>query len=964
MSDLRDQPARDLAATDLKTTYLVEAAAGTGKTTLLVNRILAAVASGVRLTEVAAITFTEKAAGELKERLRIKLDDDSLADLERAQVSTIHSFCAWLLKERPVEAGVDPQFQVADQLQADLLREDAWADWFTKEATKTPGERSPLRRLLAVGVTPDALWSLAKLVIEERRRLETVTPPGKPGSLAEIETRVREIETLRAKANVDDTFAKYITDWFERLAQFEGAEPWEAEALVLRAPVLRTELKGQKWKSHELFVEAKKLGEQIEQLRGKLADALLRDALVWLRGFVEHYDKVKRERVLLDFDDLLAKARDLLKQHAEVRADLQRRFRCILVDEFQDTDPVQVEIIELLDGGMPGKLFIVGDPKQSIYAFRGADIELYQAVAANKNKLTIQTNFRSRSTLLDWVNAVFVPVLFRSDFQPDYVALEPAAKNATTEPGVWQLMPEAQELKAKKNVRPLEAEAIAKCLKHLHGEYDWSDMAVLFCTTTAQETFLDALRRYEVPYRVIGGKDFYVRQEIQTLVSLLCCLDNPADKLSLVAVLRSPLFGWTDDELVTSKLEYPALLRDLHERRHEFSVAGFVEEAMAATKMCEAFSTKPDGDACVLNLLKALELARALEAAGLTSLRAFARRLRRSVLDEFEEEPSPSTEEGDDVVRVMTVHRAKGLEFPVVVMADLCGESQDRGASLLSDRATKQVELRFGKFTTAGFASSNERQAQRDAAEEIRLLYVAATRAKELLVLPCFVPEKKPGRSRHLAEGLTKVPAGCMKVVSVAELTAKPTALPPLQVELDAKASGAKVIEQRREWLAARTALIERAGKPVARVSPSKLGGETEPREEEPSGADRARAMELGVAVHAALERMDAAGLEGKAREMVERALKSELFKRVGKADDVYRELPFATGTLDGKIDLLFREGDRWVLVDYKTDAQPDAERYLAQMQAYATALRQVAGIAVAEQWLFFLKTGEMVNVA
>ena len=957
MSGLLDQRARDLAANDLATTYLVEAAAGTGKTTLLVGRILAAIGAGVRLTEIAAITFTEKAAGELKERLRIKLNDASLADLERAQISTIHSFCAWLLKERPVEAGVDPQFQVADALQADLLREEAWVDWFAREAAKTPEERSPLRRLLAVGVTPEQLWSLAELVVEERRKLDAVTPALKTASLPEIVQRVGEVETLRVKANADDGFAKCIVDWVDRLAQCEGVAAWEAESLVLTASPLRTKLKGQKWKPHELFDEAKKLGEQIEKLRGGLADALLRDALAWLRGFVEHYDKMKRERVLLDFDDLLSKSRDLLKQHVDVREDLQRRFRHILVDEFQDTDPVQVEIVEMLDGGTPGKLFLVGDPKQSIYAFRGADIELYQAVAAKKNKLTIQTNFRSHSTLLDWVNKVFAPVLFRSDFQPDYVALEAAPKNAASEPAVWRLLPEAKDLKAKKDVRPLEAEAVAKCLKRLHGDYDWNKMAVLFCTTTAQEIFLDALRRYEVPYRVIGGKDFYVRQEIQTLASLLCYLDNPADKLSLVAVLRSPVFGWTDDELVTGKLESPALLRKLHERRHEFSVAGFVEEAMTATKMCEVFATKPDGESCVLNLLKALELARALEAAGLRSLCAFARRLRRSVLDEFEEEPSPSTEEGDDVVRVMTVHRAKGLEFPVVVMADLCGESQDRGASLLSD------QLRFGKFKTAGFESANERQTQRDDAETIRLLYVAATRAKELLVLPWFMPEKKPGRSRHLEPGLKNVPAELMRDVNVAELDAKPTALPPLQVELDPNAKGVKEIARRREWLAARTVLLARAVVPAVRVSPSKLAHEAELEEEEIGGV-RAAAMEFGVVVHEALERMDASGLPDEVCKLVEQALKSELFKRVAKAEEVYRELPFVAGAMEGKIDLLFREGDRWVLVDYKTDAQPDVERYRKQMQAYVDALRQVAGIAVAEQLLFFLMTGELVRLA
>jgi ATP-dependent helicase/nuclease subunit A len=959
MSGLLDQRARDLAANDLATTYLVEAAAGTGKTTLLVRRILTAIKAGVRLPEIAAITFTEKAAGELKERLRKELDDASLADLERAQISTIHSFCAWLLKERPVEAGVDPQFQVTDALQADLLREEAWADWFAREATKTPEERSPLRRLLAVGVTPEQLWTLATLVVESRNK--TGTQPGKAGSLAQIAKLVGEIETLRAKANGSDKFAEAIEDWAERLAQCEDAEPWEREALVLTAPPLTTDLKGQKWKPHELFGEAKKLGELIEQRRGELADALLRDALVWLHGFVEHYDKVKRDRVLLDFDDLLLKTCDLLKQHADVREELQRRFRHILVDEFQDTDPVQVEIVEMLDGGAPGKLFLVGDPKQSIYAFRGADIELYQAVAAKKNKLTIQTNFRSRSTLLDWVNEVLAPVLFRSDFQPDYVALEAAPKNKVSEPSVWRLLPASQEEK-KSDARSLEAEAIAKCLRRIHDDgRKWSDMAVLFCTTTAQEMFLGALRRFEAPYRVIGGKDFYVRQEIQTLASLLCCLDNPADKLSLVAVLRSPLFGWTDDELVTRHCEYPALLRELHERRHEFSVAGFVEEAMSATKMCEAFATKPDGDACVLNLLKALDLARALEAAGLTSLRAFARRLRRSVLDEFEEEPSPSTEEGDDVVRVMTVHKAKGLEFPVVVMADLCGESRDKGVSLLSS------ELRFGRLATAGFSAANARQAQCEEAEEIRLLYVAATRAKELLVLPWFVPEKKPGRSRHLEPGLKNVPAKLMRDVNVAELDAEPTALPPLQVELDAKAKGAKEIARRREWLAARKDLIERASQPVARVSPSKLGGEAEPREEEPSGAVRAAAMELGVAVHAALERGDASGLEGKARTMVERALKSELLRRAAKADEAHREVPFSVmtdgGLMEGKIDLLFREGVRWTLVDYKTDAEAHPELYRNQMEAYVDAVERTTGIHMSETLLFFVARNEVVKL-
>jgi ATP-dependent helicase/nuclease subunit A len=332
------------------------------------------------------------------------------------------------------------------------------------------------------------------------------------------------------------------------------------------------------------------------------------------------------------------------------------------------------------------------------------------------------------------------------------------------------------------------------------------------------------------------------------------------------------------------------------------------------------------------------------------------------VLDEFEEEPSPSTEEGDDVVRVMTVHRAKGLEFPVVVMADLCGESQDRGASLLADNTTGQVELRFQKLKTSGFDAANARQAAREEAEEIRLLYVAATRAKELLVLPWFVPERKTGRARHL-----KLPERFMETRTADDFPAKAKPVPPLRVELDEKADSAKWIAQRREWLDARKTLIERASQPLLRISPSKLGGETEPSGEEPTGAVRAQAMELGVTVHEALERGNADGLDGKAREMVERALASELMARARKADEVYRELPFAImtdgGLMEGKMDLLFREGDRWTLVDYKTDVRPEPEKYRAQMAAYADALQRTAGVRVTETLLYFLANGKIVSL-
>ena len=483
------------------------------------------------------------------------------------------------------------------------------------------------------------------------------------------------------------------------------------------------------------------------------------------------------------------------------------------------------------------------------------------------------------------------------------------------------------------------------------------------------EVYGDAFVAAGVPFRIIGGRGYYQRQEIQTLISLLCCLDNPNDKLNLVAVLRSPLFGWTDEQVFLANeacgLNYLpagnatfALLRELHETRQRSAVAGFVERVFATTHICQAFfACGPDGQASVANLLKALELARRVEAAGIRSLRGFVRQLRATLLNGLDEEPAPASEETDDVVRLLTMHKAKGLEFPVVVLADLAGKSSDSGASLVTNRVSQTFELRFASCKTAGFKAGHDEQAVRDEAEEIRLLYVAATRARQRLIVPWFA--NKGERLDLLARGFQPVAS---ELVEVCDDGATGPVVNGIDHRRDALA--ADLLARRQAWQAERAALLARAVVPAVRVSPSKLAHEAEPRREEQVGGVRAAAMDLGVVVHEALERMDATDLPDAARELVERALQSELFKRVAQADEVYRELPFVAGTMEGKIDLLFREGDRWVLVDYKTDAQSDAERYRTQMQAYVTALRQVAGIDVAEQWLFFLKTGEMVSLA
>lgn len=1022
-----DHAARERAATDLDTTLFVEAAAGTGKTTTLVARVLSAVSTGrARLREIVAITFTEKAAGELKLRLREKLEEtlqgerlaEALSDLERAHITTIHSFCAWILRERPVEAVVDPQFTVADELQRQLLFEEAWEGWLETELARNP---PALRQALMCGVELDKLPELAALLVDHRDRLASATPP-EPVTL----DVARGVAELKSSAPILERCLKHLVDRQENaylrartlldtLPSLERASTGRQIA-VLRSLELITPRAMAHFDGPEAFHEmrrvVKDLKSFLEDFNAAADHNLLVELVAWLHGFIDYFQKVKHERAILDFDDLLVKARDLLRDNTEVRSGLQRRFKFVLVDEFQDTDPVQTELVLLLGEGASGKLFVVGDPKQSIYGFRRADIEMYagtrQHVEQTGKTLTFQQNFRSKSTILDWVNEVFSKILVKpkdGDYQPDYIALKPRPDLSTTEAAVTLLRPNHLLKATADELRRLEAGAVARYLHQqvASGACQWGDVALLFRSFTGVETYGDVLHEHGVPFRVIGGKGYYQRQEIQTLSSLLSCLDNPADKLNLVATLRSPLFGWSDELVFLisegTKLDYlvdvPAnlpeqarstftLLRELHNRRHDFSVSGYIDYVFSRVRICEAFfAGQPDGAPCVANLLKALELARQLENLGLLSVRAFVRRLHETVLGGIEEEPSPANEETDNVVRILTMHKAKGLEFSVVVLADLTGRSSDTGAKLLF-RHGGEWELRFAGMRTATFVEADEEHGRREEAEEIRLLYVAATRAKERLVIPWFA--EKGGRLDLLARGFKPEPGVLVEAPDVDSLGAASAGSRTLETNTTPVK---QLADRRREWLESRSQLLERAAKSLARISPSKLAGEAERHDDEPVGVGRKQAMDLGTAVHDALEIVDLTATAAKQRgqieqflaetglthgdkhraiELVSNALGSELLARVRHADQVYRETPFTRvvdrGLMEGKIDLLFCEKDRWILVDYKTDAHVDVAKYTRQLQAYEAALRQVAGIEIAQKLLFFLIEGTVKEVS
>jgi ATP-dependent exoDNAse (exonuclease V) beta subunit len=469
---LADSVARERIAHDLATTLVVEAAAGTGKTTALVSRIVALAGSGTtELRRVVAVTFTEKAAGEMKLRLRAAIEearqqakavergrlDQALEQLEAARIGTIHSLCGDLLRERPVEAGIDPMFEVAAEAESGALFDAAFERWFQGTLADPPeGVRRLLRRPASGSTSPRSLLRTIGLELKERRDFPGMwrrDPFDRELGISEVLRALDELGAyIGAARDRDDYLARNLSkvrNWVDEQLRAEEVRPRDFDGLEAG---LRSVMR---WREWNYKGSDRKFGPQ----RGEIIDrrdevkALL-EALVAacdadlaplldaeLRPLVADYEQLKTRAGKLDFLDLLSKTRDLLTHATGVRQELQRRFSHLLVDEFQDTDPLQAEIVLLLaatdpavsDPSLvkvrPGKLFLVGDPKQSIYSFRRADIGIYEGVkrrllSQGAELLHLSVSFRSDPRIQEAVNAAFAPRM-RGDGQARYVALEP-----------------------------------------------------------------------------------------------------------------------------------------------------------------------------------------------------------------------------------------------------------------------------------------------------------------------------------------------------------------------------------------------------------------------------------------------------------------------------------------------------------------------------------------------------------
>ena len=866
-TELADRAARQLIQSALDDTLIVEAAAGTGKTTELVGRIVRMIADGrAAVSEIVAVTFTEKAAGELKLRLRERLDrersdaalepdrrlrlDEALKGLEEAHVSTIHGFCADLLRERPVEAGVDPLFDVLTDPASARMFDDAFGRWLQQQLANPPeGLRRALKRT-AFGGTDGPVdrirragWELAQWRdftaawtrepfdrIEEVRRTVTALHECADltrGPRSAADPLYTGTEPLR---RVSDEIA--LHQGFGDPADRSQWDEWEGALVDLsRDRTLATVRQG-RGAAYSDRAPRDRVLHALEDLRGRLdafrmaADADLAALLQQeLRGAIALYQEMKSAAGALDFLDLLVKTRDVIRAHPAVRRGFQSRFKRIFVDEFQDTDPLQAEILLLLsadDEGetdwrrvrpVAGRLFLVGDPKQSIYRFRRADVGIYAEVCrqlqgGGARLVHLTTSFRSVPGIQACVNAAFEPVMNGNPvtLQAEYVPLMPHRKAFAEQPAVVALpVPEPY---AKRYV---SAVAIERSLPDAVGAFvDWvvnhsgwrvtersgsepvpvaaKHVCLLFRRFVSFENdvtrpYVDALEARGLPHVLVGGRAFHEREEVEAIRCAFAAIEWPDDELSVFGTLRGPFFAIGDEELlewayrfgrqnergfrrhVFHPFRVPAvfeqelpqdlerlrpiagalgLLKRLHKRRNYVPVAETLHELLGSTRAHVGLALRPGGEQALANVLHVNELARRYELDGGISFRGFVDALRAEAESATAAE-APILEEDSDGVRMMTVHRAKGLEFPIVVLADLTCRLSRSEAGRWIDPERNLCALKLGGWAPLDLLRHDAEEAARDRAEGERLAYVAATRARDVLVVPAVGDEPYDG---------------------------------------------------------------------------------------------------------------------------------------------------------------------------------------------------------------------------
>lgn len=1070
---------QEQAATDSNPAIAVTAGAGSGKTLSLVGRYLHLLEQGYPIRSILAITFTEKAAREMRSRIRSSIQNFEFrilnSNLDSARIGTIHSLCAEILRAHPAEAGLDPQFEVLEEglasaLQAEAIEsalawavsDDSAAELFSvfKESELRQILNSMMSRRLDVPATTNSAHSLIEgFSVTLNSYLLTCLEAQEWLDCFDI---LKSHRSTSPEDKLELSRQTVLAKWDE-IQKSRAAQRWDEVLAALAELRKAISTQGQKgnWDDiaavRDAMKQLKEMYEEnlkflAEKARFSLDEQVAKHLPSVHRLFektLQEYQSRKEDR--LDFDDLESLTAKLLTANPEVCEQWQSDLRAVLVDEFQDTNDRQRQIVYALTGfnhqSPITNLFIVGDSKQSIYRFRQADVTVFRQVQADIKSsggelIDLDLTFRAHKPLLDSLNSLLAPILGEADdpvrpylvpFAPLKAYRQQPVRENIKEPFIeFHLgMGETAE-----EGRQTAAQALAKRLRELHETegFAYGDMALLFRSSTAFPVYESALEAAGIPFVTVAGRGFYDRPEIRDLLNALAAIADPTDDLALVGLLRSPAFAIPDSEIY--KLRYPnganepakifdslkqsvdtytgkqenhqspltnhqlpislppyLVITELHALSSRIPAAAILKKFLDLTHYRAILSAVPNGVRLVRNVDKLLADAHRSRLVSLTDFLAYVQTLRDV---SFREGEAPADSSSAGAAQLMTVHKAKGLEFPLTVIADAAHQSHVHAAHVQIANRQLLLDLRDDDLHPTAWQLAARREADLEDAEDRRLLYVAATRTKEKLLISGHVKQNKDGLSlkgwlSHFSfleeatpehsllsggiyaeiypysqadEPATPQPDSTPQAESPRESDLLEPLAPSLPVA-DEKTRARESDPPQRVWR-----IVSKAKKPRA---PSWLVGRLVHeairrwRFDDLDDFLKPFALESGLTDEAQIR----AAIH-ESRRMLERLREHPIFKELDSVREArHHELRYDLPDGRGIIDLLYRAGDDWFIVDFKTDeVRSDEEaqaairdkEYNLQVERYARAVEKQIGIK-AKTRLVFLNVKDSISI-
>jgi ATP-dependent helicase/nuclease subunit A len=1056
---LPDGNARQRIEADLACRLAVDAGAGSGKTRSLIERVVSIVATGhISMASIAAITFTEAAAAELRTRLRTTLAArapsvprlaKAAREVDDAAICTIHAFARRILAEHWLDAGLPPRFEVLDPAGADLDHHLRWRGFLDLVAQDPEGARM-LARALAAGLRPSQLSPIAQLMADHHDRLTEAALAALANEREQAALLDLDVAPVAAKLNAafdhldecrdpDDLLYQHLKRVVgpagERLGVLVGSTD-EVEvigALCDLGPFSCHNGRQSNWPDIKAVRDQ---CDQAEQLRRQTLDCVRQSVVADLGWRLAHWVRntagERRREGRLTYHDLLVAAVELLGSDPEVRRAVRASYRCILIDEFQDTDPLQAELARLLTDGEPddglARLFVVGDPNQSIYRFRRAEVQLFESAAAEMDdRVALTANFRSVPEILEFIDALFSELATKAA-APGTPPLHPVRPRLLGVGPPVTVLGGAETAASARELRTASSARVAQAVHRVVRE-GWTveeaetrparykDIAVLMPTRTGLPALERAFEAAGVPYRLEGATLIWDSQEVRDLLAVLRAADDPADPVAVVAALRTPALACGDDDLVRHRqaggswdpfapasgggvepvLRALGVLAALHERSRWLEPSALIVSVIEELHLFELALVHPRPRDHWHRLRWVLDQSRAFDESLGGTLGDFLHWVEvHEQADSWNASPGPPDPD-DDAVRVMTIHGAKGLEFPIVVVTGLDTQPNATLPPVLFDRDGRPRFRFSSRFCSPNYEELKTAEVQLDHAERIRLLYVALTRARDhLLVDLSHRPATSTDPSRMSMAALL---APCCPIEAAAFSTSICDSPPTPAVQPQTPAPAAeRWWAGHRQWEERRAALLAASAHQPA-CSATELGAAAARAEPGRPTAAAARPTtsgnpelqrQIGRAVHEALAKVDfnpdgalspaaaelaraaarAHHLEGELVELtvalVGQALASPSVRALA-ARRHWKELPLVAAVehpsgvtvVEGFADLVGETENGLVVIDFKTSADPESNpEYLGQVAAYVYALRLATGRPVTQAVISHLDAG------